>query len=432
MTPLEATALRVALCFSSGYGIKWLGYLETADGARALRLVVNLALPLLLIKTMRFVEIPAADVWLLAVAPAYALLVLPVVYAVLRYRSGLGKNDCAQALMCCSGHAVALVAYPVVQGLYGDLGMALCVLYDIGNCFIAFQASYSIGSALRVEDRDRAASGDAPAGGTPCEGGRRAACGDDPAEGTSCEAIARAASGDDSARSTSCDTSFKIGDAVSPAHCGGARTDAEDVSADRGIALDFSEVVAALGRSRVPSCDDALATPHKPRRGILQGLRHVLLLAPIVGVEVGFLLRAMDAFVPGFQIPASIWGIVEAVASASGPLVLFSFGLQFDIRSCSKRSNVRQLVWTLAGRYLPGMLLGTVALILATSALPDEAFLPCSVLCVAWMMPMPPAVVPFSAELGYDSEFVARVGIITIVVSLCLAFVMAAIIDVVR
>merc|ERR1711920_1161063 len=83
----------------------------------------------------------------------------------------------------------------------------------------------------------------------------------------------------------------------------------------------------------------------------------------MVGAEIGLLLRAADHVLSNkIEIPVVPWGVVQTAGKMSGPLVLFSFGLQVNLSDLCKHENCLNVVCALLGRYVPGIVLGAITL----------------------------------------------------------------------
>jgi len=126
-----------------GFIIKKLGILTTQDGKIIAKLVLNVTLPALVLDVFSNIEIYPTLVLLPFLAFGYSLLVATFTY--LFYRGC--KNRYKGLLMMCSvGFNIGLFAYPLIRGIWGEVGMEYIIMFDLGNSFVVFILGYTLGS----------------------------------------------------------------------------------------------------------------------------------------------------------------------------------------------------------------------------------------------------------------------------------------------
>ena len=145
MLPTEALA-RVgssAALIGLGFAARALGGVQREDGAALLRLIFNVTLPAVLLTSFATLPISsgASSAAVVAVSVAHALLLFAASFAWDRRPPRLA----ALLAGASQGVNLGLFAYPLVTGVWGEVGLQTVVLHDLANqgvllmlCYLAF------------------------------------------------------------------------------------------------------------------------------------------------------------------------------------------------------------------------------------------------------------------------------------------------------
>jgi len=112
--------------------------------------VVNALVPMALAVNLCRVEFKLSWTILTACPLLYALLLMPVLRKIfLKLLPDLSRTDRGQMLLCCTGHAVTLVGYPITSGFFGKEGLAMAAAYDLGNFSVAYLFTYTVATIYK-------------------------------------------------------------------------------------------------------------------------------------------------------------------------------------------------------------------------------------------------------------------------------------------
>ncbi|MBD3214872.1 MAG: AEC family transporter [Candidatus Lokiarchaeota archaeon] len=123
--------------------IKKAGILSEDDGKVIAKVVLNVTLPALILEVFSNIEIYPTLVLLPFIAFGFSLLVSAFTYVSyrkypMRYRGLM--------MMVSVGFNIGLFAYPLIRGIWGEIGMEYIIMFDLGNSFVVFILSYTLGS----------------------------------------------------------------------------------------------------------------------------------------------------------------------------------------------------------------------------------------------------------------------------------------------
>lgn len=125
-----------------GYLLKRIGFFEADDSRFLSKVVMNITFPAQILLTISVAPMPSE------------LLLVPWI-PVLSGFAGLGmgivlfrkRQDHLRGLMYMSsiGLNIGLFAFPILRGLFGDLGVQVAAMVDFGNAFMIFGLAYMVG-----------------------------------------------------------------------------------------------------------------------------------------------------------------------------------------------------------------------------------------------------------------------------------------------
>lgn len=126
-----------------GFFIKKIGILTEDNGKIIAKLVLNVTLPALILQVFSDIEIYPTLAILPIIAFGYGLLVAAFTYFIYR---GYPNRYKGLLMMTSVGFNIGLFAYPLIRGIWGEIGMEYIIMFDLGNSFVVFIISYTIGS----------------------------------------------------------------------------------------------------------------------------------------------------------------------------------------------------------------------------------------------------------------------------------------------
>ncbi|MDC7232716.1 MAG: AEC family transporter [Spirochaetales bacterium] len=125
-----------------GYFLKRIGLVKGEDSAPLSRIVMNVTLPALILLTLTDAHLKRE----LIILP-----LIPIVIGILGYGAGLflfrklPPEQKGVLLMGTMGLNLGLFAYPLFRGLFGDTGVEVAALLDVGNAVAIFGLCYLAG-----------------------------------------------------------------------------------------------------------------------------------------------------------------------------------------------------------------------------------------------------------------------------------------------
>lgn len=137
------------LIISLGYCLKKWNILKEKDGEAMARLIFNVTLPSLIIVTFHSITIDSSLMMLVVLGFVYGIIVAILGLFIFRKEA---RRDKGMLGMLIPGFNIGLFAYPLVQGIWGEVGIKYFGMFDIGNAIITFGVSYLIGSYYAKED----------------------------------------------------------------------------------------------------------------------------------------------------------------------------------------------------------------------------------------------------------------------------------------
>jgi malate permease and related proteins len=125
-----------------GYFLKRIGFLE-ADHSRLLsKIVMNITFPAQILVTISTAPL-RAELFILPWIPFFTAI-LGFTLGLMLFRK-LPSDTKGLMLMATMGLNIGLFAFPILQGLFGDLGVQVASMVDLGNAFVIFGLAYMVG-----------------------------------------------------------------------------------------------------------------------------------------------------------------------------------------------------------------------------------------------------------------------------------------------
>lgn len=113
------------------------------DNARVIaKFILNITLPALILNVFSNIAINPSLILLPFLALGYSFLVLSFTYLISRKYPNRTRG---LLLMMSVGFNIGLFAYPMIKGIWGIEGFEYVVMFDLGNGFVVFVYSYTMG-----------------------------------------------------------------------------------------------------------------------------------------------------------------------------------------------------------------------------------------------------------------------------------------------
>lgn len=139
---VEKILLNILIIFF-GFFIKKIRILPENTGNILSRFIIYITLPATILKVFITSKIYIKLIILPISALILGLLVLLISYLILK-NIDLDEKTKWTLLISLCGYNVGLFAYPFIQSIYGDEGLFMMAMFDIGNSFIVFGLAYAI------------------------------------------------------------------------------------------------------------------------------------------------------------------------------------------------------------------------------------------------------------------------------------------------
>jgi len=128
-----------------GFVLKSGNIISEQNGKVIAKLVFNITLPCVIFRTIVSISI-TPQLFLLAIIPImYASVLFLIAYAFLRNKE---LNVKGLSLMSVMGFNVVHLAFPLIEGIWGQEGLKYIAMFDVGNGFVIFLMSYMVGSVF--------------------------------------------------------------------------------------------------------------------------------------------------------------------------------------------------------------------------------------------------------------------------------------------
>ena len=126
-----------------GFIIKKLNLITQENGRVIAKLIINVTLPALILSVVTNIKINITLILLPFICFGFNLIVVTFSAIIFRNKK---KELKGAILMAVIGFNIGLFAYPIIEGIWGEQGLIYIAMFDVGNAFIIFAISYSIGS----------------------------------------------------------------------------------------------------------------------------------------------------------------------------------------------------------------------------------------------------------------------------------------------
>jgi predicted permease len=141
MADVNTIFISALIVIALGYFLKRKNVITEKDGRVLSKIILNLTLPALIIKTISEIRIS----WEIALIPfmiiGFGLISLLMAGFLFRKLEGSQQGD---FMMATQGFNIGLFAYPFIEGVWGQDGMQYIAMLDLGNAPLIFGIAYVI------------------------------------------------------------------------------------------------------------------------------------------------------------------------------------------------------------------------------------------------------------------------------------------------
>ncbi len=148
MADINSTFFLSFCVIAIGYFIKRLGIITEKDGKMLTKIIFNLTLPAVIITTVSTVTLDTAHAIMPLISFCYFVILTFVGLLFLRKAAAPEKG---MLLMGILGFNIGNFAYPIVQGIWGTVGLQYIAMFDVGNGLIIFGLLYVVASIYRPQ-----------------------------------------------------------------------------------------------------------------------------------------------------------------------------------------------------------------------------------------------------------------------------------------
>jgi malate permease and related proteins len=141
--PNTIVILFVAIIFF-GYVFKRTGILKIEDSRSLVNLILYFTLPAVVLKTFYKAHISYDMLWVFLISIGFGLFM--TLFGIYFFRNNSKKSHKGLLMASCMGFNIGLFAYPFVQAMWGNKGLLYIAIFDLGNAFMVFGASYIVAS----------------------------------------------------------------------------------------------------------------------------------------------------------------------------------------------------------------------------------------------------------------------------------------------
>ncbi len=128
-----------------GYILKHRKILTVEHGKSAAKIIFNVTLPALIIKTISSIELNKTMLMMPVISLLFSVLPLSLVFIILKNKPAPEKGIAA---ITAAGFNVGLFSFPLIEGLFGQEGLKYMAMFDFGNAFVIFGIVYLLGYSL--------------------------------------------------------------------------------------------------------------------------------------------------------------------------------------------------------------------------------------------------------------------------------------------
>lgn len=136
----------------AGYVLKRIGFWGPEDGKTLTRVILNLTLPALILRTIIGIELNASYALLPVICVVWSAFIIGVALLVFRHRPPAERAVVAIGSV---GYNIGLFAYPLVNAVWGLAGLQYLAMFDIGSAFTNFGISFTLAAVLSARAQDK-------------------------------------------------------------------------------------------------------------------------------------------------------------------------------------------------------------------------------------------------------------------------------------
>ncbi len=137
------------LIVALGYLLKRLGILRENDGATLSKIILNVTLPAVVLRTVTKIALTPTLLLLPALSVVYTAFIIVVGLTVFRRSENRAKG---LSLMSIIGFNTGLFAFPIVHAVWGQVGLQYIAIFDLANSFMFFGVNYMIADYYSKRD----------------------------------------------------------------------------------------------------------------------------------------------------------------------------------------------------------------------------------------------------------------------------------------
>lgn len=142
MTSINYTFFLSLSIIAIGYILKASGFLSVEHGRSAAKIIFNVTLPALIIKTISFIDLSFTMIIMPVICIGFSIIVLTAAFYLFKNKP---DSDRGISMITSAGFNVGLFSFPLIEGLFGSEGLKLMAMFDFGNAFIIFGPVYLLG-----------------------------------------------------------------------------------------------------------------------------------------------------------------------------------------------------------------------------------------------------------------------------------------------
>ncbi|MBY9020936.1 MAG: AEC family transporter [Candidatus Lokiarchaeota archaeon] len=134
-----------------GYLVKKLNLLKEKDGDTIARIIFNVTLPAVILKFTTTIQFDLTLILLPVIGITYGFVM--AILASLLFRNNPSQIKGAM-IMTSIGFSVAIFFFPLVEGIWGQIGMQYVALFDAGNAITIFVTCYTMATIYSPKNKE--------------------------------------------------------------------------------------------------------------------------------------------------------------------------------------------------------------------------------------------------------------------------------------
>lgn len=137
------------LIIALGYVLKRSNILSEKDGEAVARIIFNVTLPSLVVATFSQIIVDFSLVSLALIQLIYGIAMAFIALIVFKKEDRLKRGVLSISL---PGFSIGLLAYPIVESIWGQAGLIYIAMLDMGNSIVVFVVCFTLGSLFASAD----------------------------------------------------------------------------------------------------------------------------------------------------------------------------------------------------------------------------------------------------------------------------------------